>query len=117
MRRMAGESIYDRLALPPEYPAPASKLGVSESALSGEWPLHGLRHRPDPLTNGWFIWSGEYSDADDFFVPLHFEHVEDRLPAAAPYLALPPGYRFLIAPGHEDVWFDATLLQDDVGRP
>jgi len=84
---MAGESIYDRLALPPEYPAPASKLGVSKSALSGEWPLHGLRHRPDPLTNGWFIWSGEYSDADDFFVPLHFEHVEDRLRAAPPYLA------------------------------
>lgn len=22
----------------------------------------------------------------------------------------PPGWRFLIAPGHEDVWFDASLL-------
>ena len=109
---MAGKSIQDRLRVPRESPDPASKIGVS---LSGEWPLHGLRHRPDRLTNGWFIWSGEYSDADDFFVPLHFEHVEDRLPAAAPYLALPPGYRFLIAPGHQDVWFDATLLQDDVG--
>jgi hypothetical protein len=26
------------------------------------------------------------------------------------YLALPPGWRFLIATNHEDVWFDAALL-------
>jgi hypothetical protein len=112
---VARESIYDRLGLTPDYPEPESKLGVSESALSGQWPMHGLRHRPSPNTNGWFIWSGEYSDADDFFLPLHIEHAEDRIPAAAPYLALPPGYRFLIAPGHEDVWFDASILEDGVG--
>jgi hypothetical protein len=28
----------------------------------------------------------------------------------APYLALPPGWRFLIAPDYEDVWFDESLL-------
>jgi hypothetical protein len=113
---VARESIYDILGLTPDHPAPERKLGVSDSALSGRWPMHGLRHRPSPSTNGWFIWSGEYSDADDFFLPLPIEHVEDRIPAAAPYLALPPGYRFLIAPGHEDVWFDASVFEDDVGR-
>jgi hypothetical protein len=110
------QSIHDRLGVLPSFSEPNSKLGVSQSALAGDWPMHGLRHRPGPLTNGWFIWSGEYSDVDDFFVPLHVEHVESQLPAAAPYLALPPGYRFLIAPGHEDVWFDATLLDDDVAE-
>ena len=28
----------------------------------------------------------------------------------AEMLGLGPGWRFLIAPGHEDVWFDANLL-------
>ncbi|WP_459213513.1 immunity protein Imm33 domain-containing protein [Paraburkholderia caribensis] len=27
-----------------------------------------------------------------------------------PYLGLPPGWRFLIAEGYEDVWEDAKLL-------
>jgi hypothetical protein len=27
-----------------------------------------------------------------------------------PYLSLPPGWRFLIAPGHEDVWEDQSLF-------
>jgi len=27
-----------------------------------------------------------------------------------PYLARPPGWRVLLAPGQEDVWYDGTLL-------
>jgi hypothetical protein len=30
------------------------------------------------------------------------------------YLALPAGWRFLLAPDHEDVWFDVNLLD---GQP
>jgi hypothetical protein len=26
------------------------------------------------------------------------------------YLGLAPGWRFLVAPGYKDVWFDAKLL-------
>jgi len=96
--------------LTPEHPKPGTKLGVSRSALAGEWPLHGLRHNPELDTNGWYIWSGEFSDTPDFFVPLHVEHVAERIPAVAAYLGLPPGSRFLIAPGHEDVWQDASLI-------
>lgn len=29
-------------------------------------------------------------------------------------LGLAEGWRFLIAPGHEDVWYDASLLDDKV---
>ncbi len=46
-----------------------------------------------------------------FFVPLHVEHLGEWCPEAVPYLALPPGWRFLLAPDYEDVWFDATLLE------
>lgn len=58
--------IYQRLRLTPEAPPPNSKVGVSQSALAGELPLHGLRHRPASDTNGWYLWAGEYSDAEDF---------------------------------------------------
>lgn len=50
------------------------------------------------------------SSDPDFFQPLRVEHLTHWCPAVIPYLLLPPGYRFQIAPGHEDVWFDASLL-------
>jgi hypothetical protein len=51
------------------------------------------------------------SVTDDFFDPLHVSHLDARLPEVVPYLALPPGWRFLLAPGHEDVWYDESLLK------
>jgi hypothetical protein len=88
------------------------KVGVSDGALRGDQPLNGLRHPPERGTTGWFIWAGTELSADpDFFKPLHLYHLRDDCPTVLPYLALPPGWRFLIAEGHEDVWFDASLLE------
>jgi hypothetical protein len=50
------------------------------------------------------------SDADDFFKPMHVEHLPDWCPEALPYLALPPGWGFILAPGYEDVWYDEAFL-------
>ena len=76
-------------------------------------PLNALRHPPEAGTSGWFIWAGgELSTAEDFFVPLHISHVGDWCPEILPYLALPPGFRVLLASGHEDVWLDESLLAD-----
>lgn len=86
------------------------KVGI---ARGGEGPIHGLRHAPEGDTSGWYIWRGELSDADDFFSPLHAEHLVDELPEVVPFLALPPGWRFLLASDYEDVWYDQTLL--DIG--
>ena len=83
------------------------KVGV---ARGGVGPIHGLRHPPEGDTTGWYIWRGEFSDADDFFLPLHAWHLATELPQVLPFLALPPGWRFLLAPGHEDVWYDEALL-------
>ena len=70
-----------------------------------------MRHEPEEGTTGWFIWAGEeLSDDPDFFVPLHVEHLAEWSPDVLPYLALPPGWRFLLAPDYEDVWLDASLL-------
>jgi len=73
-------------------------------------PLNGLRHPAEASTSGWYVWSGEMSEAADFFKSIHVEHLVDLVPAAAPYLSLPAGWRFQIGPGHEDVWKDDSLL-------
>jgi hypothetical protein len=49
-------------------------------------------------------------DPDDFFQPMHIEHVPDECPEALDFLTLPPGWRFLVHGDYVDVWFDKTLL-------
>lgn len=90
---------------------PALKVGIAWNVKSRMEPIHGLRLPPVGDTTGWYIWSGEYSEADDFFVPLHAAHVRDWNPLLLPYLGLAPGWRFVIATDYEDIWFDEALLQ------
>lgn len=94
-------------------PLPGEKVGIARNVLDGLIPLNGLRHPVAGDVCGWYIWAGEeLSEADDFFVPLHVAHLTEWCPSAIPYLALAPGWRFLLAPGYEDVWFDESLLTD-----
>ncbi len=87
------------------------KVGIAKNVKHKLYPINGMRIPPEGDTSGWYIWGGEMlSEAADFFVPLHIEHLNDWCPDVMPYLMLPPGWRFLIAPGYEDVWFDAALL-------
>ena len=93
-------------------PNPGAKLGVAAAVGSGLLPLNGLRHPAEGDTCGWYLWAGEgLSEEPDFFEPLHVDHLVERCPAVLPYLALGPGWRFQIANGHEDVWYDETLLE------
>lgn len=88
------------------------KIGISKTFNPAQFPLNGLRHPPEAGTTGWYIWSGEQFSADpDFFAPLHVSHLENRCPEIMKYLGLGPGWRFLVAPGQEDVWFDFGLLR------
>ena len=99
---------YGAEFMPPEE---TYKVGISDSALRGDQPLNGLRHPPESGTTGWFIWAGlELSSDPDFFNPFHLYHLRDECPAVVPYLALPPGWRFLIADNYEDAWFDRSLF-------
>ncbi len=87
------------------------KVGIAHNVRTGLQPINGLRHPPEGDSTGWYIWAGEVlSQEDDFFVPLHVGHLREWCPAVLRYLGLPPGWRFLIAPGYEDVWEDASLL-------
>ena len=101
--------------LVPDPPRPTEKAGVSLTTLSRP-PLNGLRHPAEAGTCGWYIWGGEDFPADDadFFQPLHVAHLPECCPQALPFLALPPGWRFLVADGQVDVWYDAQLLRSFV---
>ena len=86
------------------------KVGIALATLAQQ-PLNALRHPPVADTTGWYIWGGgEIPLEDDFFQPVHVSHLDELLPEIVPYLGLPAGWRVQVAPGHEDVWFDASLL-------
>jgi len=89
---------------------PSARAGVALSTLSRQ-PLNALRHPPESGTCGWYIWGGEeLADDADFFQPVCIEHLPEQLAPLMPYLGLGPGWRVLLAPNHEDVWFDEKLL-------
>ena len=105
-------AVCRRFGAAPDGVSAGLKVGIARNVRDGLMPLNGLRHRPEGDTTGWYIWAGEELSADpDFFVPLHVEHLGEWCPQVLPYLALPPGWRFLIAPGYEDVWPDDSLLE------
>jgi hypothetical protein len=91
------------------------KIGISLNSKDHIYPLNGMRHNPENGTTGWYIWAGrgEPSKEDDFFKPLHVSHLAEWCPEILPFLGLPPGWRFLIAPNYEDVWFDEKLILMD----
>jgi hypothetical protein len=94
-------------------PAPNHlKVGIAENTRNHIYPLNGLRLRPEATTTGWFIWAGEDapSQESDYFKPLHVAHLPGYCPEVLPYLGLAPGWRFLVAVGYEDIWFDPQLL-------
>ncbi|ESU21390.1 hypothetical protein FCR2A7T_05630 [Flavobacterium cauense R2A-7] len=75
--------------------------------------LNGLRHKTKKGEVCWFIWSGDYSEDDNFFKPICAEHLMQRKPKLIDYLGLDEGFRFLITEnGYEDVWFDEKLLKE-----
>jgi hypothetical protein len=98
---------------------PDLKIGIN--FLGDGYPINGMREPFDPeydALTGWWIWNGErtaeFNKLD--FDALHATHVAETCPEVLPYLGLPPGWRFLIAPDYEDVWKDETLLDPPAPR-
>jgi hypothetical protein len=74
--------------------------------VAGPWPLSSAPERDERLVR----LDRELSGDADLFNPLHAAHLVERCPQIGPYLDLPLGSRFLIAPGCEDAWTDESLL-------
>jgi|SRR3954470_3418084 hypothetical protein len=93
--------------------SPESKVGFARRS-TADLPVNGLRHPEREDTSGWYIWRGkEMSVEPDFFDSLHSYHLATECPEAIRFLALPPGFRFLVAGDYVDVWFDPALLNID----
>jgi hypothetical protein len=96
-------------------PRSDEKVGLALSTL-GALPLNALRIPVEGGVCGWYIWGGEiFSEDDNFFQPMHVAHLNNYVENLLPYLALPPGWRVLLAPNQEDVWFDEALLRARTG--
>jgi len=91
-------------------PKAGATLGIALPLAKGG-TVHGLRHPPEAGTCGWYFWTGENTLADNLFSTLCVEHLADEDERLVRYLALPPGWRILIAPDHEDIWFDPSLFE------
>jgi hypothetical protein len=87
-------------------------LAISLNVREGAMPLNGCRFKPEGDQTGWFIWGGEdtHHEDDRFYKSLHVSHINNWSPLVSKYLGLPPGWRFLVADGYEDVWFDTDVL-------
>jgi hypothetical protein len=70
------------------------RIGISKDFSVDVLPLHGLRHPPEFGETGWYIWTGEYSEADDFFKPDFTAAAILPAPFVDDYLGLAPGGGF-----------------------
>ena len=104
-------ALCQRFSVETTFASDADKVGIALNVRDPDQRLlNGFRHQPESGTSGWYLWAGDALDpGDDFFKPLHVEHIREWRAELLPYLALPPGWRFLIADGHEDAWYDPVL--------
>ncbi len=87
------------------------EIDIALATLSN-MPIYGARVTPENGTGGWYIYGGEYSEDDNFYDPLHVSHIGEFAPQILPYLALAPGFKFIIDnAGYEDEWFGPSLLE------
>ena len=91
-------------------PIPPEEMVALAMSTLGQMPVHGARvERPENGTISWFFHCGEFSDAADFYQPVHATHLQTMLPLVLRYLQLPPGTRFIIDDkGFEDVWSESS---------
>ena len=89
-------------------------VAINNSLFTDIQPINGLRHPRQKNIDGWYIWRGGEipQDEDNFFNPIHPDHLLEKQPLVLKYLGLPYGYRFQIDDrGYEDIWFDQSILE------
>lgn len=98
------------------YPAPTVRLLVGKTLKAGVRPIFGGRLQPNAERGdcGWTIWATHpdlgHAGEIDGFEPLSVTDLPDRCPEAWPFLALPPGWAFVLGPdGHIEVYQSEEL--------
>lgn len=106
-----------RVGARPERPWAFSRCLLGNDVADGARPLYGGRFRPQPDRRdcGWAIWARhpDMEDAadDTGFQVVDVAEVHARSRDAWAYLALPPGWAYVLNPdGSDDVYTDPGLL-------
>lgn len=109
-----GSDLEERFLSSHAIPPPAeSDLMLSWNFDPRNLPLTARHFRATDSRNGWVLWSGDEPTETPGYLPVALTEVVRWLPQVEPYLALPEGWSFQIAPSHEDVWEEPHLLADD----
>jgi len=104
-------AVCERASAMPAYLLPTDRIAIARDFDATCHPINGLRHPAYGNMCGWNIWSGDVLGEDpDYFNVICYEHLVANGWGLLQYLALPAGWRFLAAPGYEDLWFDQALF-------
>ena len=100
---------------PPAFLSPTDRVAIGRDFDPTRYPINGLRNPAYGNMCGWSIWSGKVlSQEADYFNVICYEHLVAKGWDWVDYLALPVGWRFLVAPGYKDIWFDQSLFDEAI---
>lgn len=86
---------------------------ISKGVYEGTAPIEGVRYTAPKHMSGWWLTTDEYNGDVNSLITVHYEHVAEKCPEVAIYMALPSGYRFTLGSESEHVWFDKEVLNEN----
>lgn len=109
-----GDDLASRFAVDPTHVSPEMLVNVGLPLIPTLLPYNGVRIQSPAGHSGWIVWTGRTEEMAYMAVPL--DDFLRACPEVSPYLGLATGWRFQIAPGYEDVWFDDEAAKDMIGE-
>jgi len=92
----------------------AQLVTISKGIYEGVTPVEGVRYPSPEHMSGWWLTTDEYNGNIDSLVTVHFQHIIEKRPELALYMALPFGYRFNLGGETEHVWFDQEVANESI---
>jgi hypothetical protein len=87
---------------------------ISQGVYEGNKPVEGVRYPSPSHMSGWWLTTDEYDGNINSLVTVHFQHIVDKRPELALYMALPFGYRFILGGEDEHVWFEQQIADETI---
>ncbi len=93
---------------------PTQLVTISKGIYEGVVPVEGVRYPSPSHMSGWWLTTDEYDGNLDSLVTVHFQHIIEKRPELALYMALPFGFRFILGGDSESVWFEQEVADETV---
>ncbi len=94
-------------------PPAADQLCATSSGVFDGEPVQGVRYAAPEHMSGWYLTTDRYDGDHRSLVVEHVSHVVERRPDIAPFLALPPGFRFDVSSVSAEAWYDEDVARAD----